>query len=171
MGSKRKVEEISKNEKMEAKAKAKVEKAVVVAVPPENVHKKSRNNHCSAQVVKKARSSSSSGSSSDSDDMKQIVMAAPAKKNEATPATHTPVPAASHDADAELKIFVREVPWKVTEEDVRDYFKSCGTITTCELPLQPDGRSSGTAHVTFSNRKTLTNALKLNGSTWPGTKK
>jgi nucleolin len=40
-----------------------------------------------------------------------------------------------------------------------------------ELPLGPDGRSSGTAYVRFSKRSELEKALELDGQTWPGTER
>ena len=47
------------------------------------------------------------------------------------------------------KIYIRGLPWRATEEEVRDFFASCGEMKSVELPLQDDGRSSGTGEVKF----------------------
>ena len=120
--------------------------------------------------------SDSSDDSSDSD-------APPAKK--ATPAAASatksaPVSAAkavskaeeesSADAGAH-KIYIKGLPWVTHDKELKDFFKVCGKITTVELPLDENGRSSGTAYITFSKRSELEAALELDGQTWPGTER
>ena len=51
---------------------------------------------------------------------------------------------AATDESKKSKIYIRGLPWRATEDEVRDYFASCGTINSVELPLNKDGRSSGT---------------------------
>ena len=63
---------------------------------------------------------------------------------------------------------MKGLPWKATEKEVTNYFKSAGKILSVELPLGEDGRSSGTAFVKFSSRVDLDKALALDGGTWPG---
>jgi RNA recognition motif-containing protein len=41
-------------------------------------------------------------------------------------------------------MFVRGLPWRATEDEVKKYFVTCGAISSLEMPLQDDGRSSGT---------------------------
>ena len=41
-------------------------------------------------------------------------------------------------------MFIRGLPWRATEDEVREYFTTCGEIVSIDLPLQDDGRSSGT---------------------------
>jgi nucleolin len=71
----------------------------------------------------------------------------------------------------EHKIYVKGLPWKATEKEVSDFFKSCGKISKVEIPLDGDGRSSGTAYVFFSKRSELESALELDGQYWPGTER
>ena len=51
---------------------------------------------------------------------------------------------ATTDESKKSKIYIRGLPWRATEDEVRDYFASCGEIKSVELPLNKDGRSSGT---------------------------
>jgi nucleolin len=67
------------------------------------------------------------------------------------------------------KIYVKGLPWTASEEEVREFFQDCGAITSCELPLDENGRSSGTAYVKFSERSELEAALALDGQTWKDT--
>jgi nucleolin len=61
---------------------------------------------------------------------------------------------------------VKGLPWSATEEEVTDFFKECGTITACELPLGDDGRASGTAFVTFDDEAGATKALEHDNATF-----
>ena len=54
---------------------------------------------------------------------------------------------------------------------MRDFFKDCGKMTSVELPMGEDGRSTGTAFVIFTQRKELDKALELDGQYWPGTER
>ena len=69
------------------------------------------------------------------------------------------------------KIYVKGLPWLASEYEVRDFFKSCGTITSVELPIGDDGRSTGTAYVIFAQRSELDSAIALDGQIWPGTER
>jgi len=69
------------------------------------------------------------------------------------------------DDDVNKKVFVMGLPWKATEDDVRQAFESAGTITAVELPLRDDGKASGNAYVHFSTAEEATAALDLDGST------
>lgn len=89
--------------------------------------------------------------------------AKPAAKS--TPAT----PAAA--SSGSFRVYVKGLPWTASEAEVSEFFVSCGTITNCELPLNEEGRSSGTAYVTFSAREELDAAIALDGQLWPGTER
>jgi nucleolin len=124
-------------------------------------------------------SDSDSSSSDDEDEeekpvsKKQQAASTPAsnKKKEsndyATPAATTP--SSSGNGGETYKIYVKGLPWQATEDEVREFFKDCGTITSCETPLDENGRSSGTAYVKFSSRSGIDAALALDGQTWPDT--
>ena len=109
-------------------------------------------------------SSSSSDSSSDSDsddDTKESDVPAaddgvPSKKRKAETVLsndngdkkqHT-----GEEGGENTKIYVRGLPWRATEDEVRDFFTSCGEMKEIELPLQDDGRSSGTGKFLSLNR-------------------
>merc|ERR1712032_963470 len=56
--------------------------------------------------------------------------------------------------ETNLKIYIRGLPWKATEDEVREYFSTCGEIISIEMPIMDDGRSSGTGiypHLKLSN--------------------
>jgi nucleolin len=143
-------------------------------------------------------SSSSSSSSSDSDDFdddeaptkkKAKVESVTKKKvsNDDTEESNVPagVPSSKRKAEAmsesnndteeggggegtETKIYIRGLPWRCTEDEVRDFFASCGEMTTVELPLMDDGRSSGTAIIDFSTPSGAAASLEHNGADFGG---
>lgn len=61
------------------------------------------------------------------------------------------------------KIYLRGLPWDTADDDVKDFFKACGKIVTVEQPKNPDGRSSGTAYVTFDSAAAAAKAIELDG--------
>jgi RNA recognition motif-containing protein len=67
----------------------------------------------------------------------------------------------------EYKIHVEGLPWAATIADVADFFKVAGKPLSVELPLEEDGRSSGTAFLKYSRRSELEAAMAMNGSSWP----
>ena len=59
----------------------------------------------------------------------------------------------SDDVSGEnAKLFIRGLPWKASQDEVHDFFSSCGEIKSIELPLMDDGRSSGTGTYSGSTR-------------------
>jgi nucleolin len=128
------------------------------------------------KVDKTDDDSSSSSSDSDSDDdsdatpdselpeggagkrKQEDVVEPPAKKQ-----------AFSDDTEGSCKIYIRGLPWRATEEEVQDFFKACGSgPKSVELPLQDDGRSSGTAIVDFHDADGAAAAMELNGEDFNG---
>jgi len=129
-----------------------------------------------APAAKKAESSSSSSSGSDDSSSSDEEEEKPVIKNNKTPVkqennynTAAVTPKASNGAGNAFKIYVKGLPWQASEEEVRDFFKDCGEITSCELPLDENGRSSGTAYVKFAERAGVDAALALDGQTWQDT--
>lgn len=69
---------------------------------------------------------------------------------------------------SKLKIYVRGLPWRATEDEVSEYFASCGEIKNVELPLLNDGRSSGTAIIEFGDENGSAAAMEMNGADFGG---
>ena len=71
--------------------------------------------------------------------------------------------------DGMTKVYIRGLPWRAADDQVREFFQSCGSgPKTVELPLQDDGRSSGTAIVDFHDAASAAAALELNGNDFEG---
>jgi RNA recognition motif-containing protein len=83
----------------------------------------------------------------------------PSKKRKAEPITnneesteggdHKRQHVGSTDEEGGVKVYVRGLPWRATEEEVRTFFEACGEIVSVELPLMDDGRSSGSGECIF----------------------
>ncbi|EJK52449.1 hypothetical protein THAOC_28271, partial [Thalassiosira oceanica] len=52
------------------------------------------------------------------------------------------------DSESNCKVYVRGLPWRATEDEIKEYFAECGEIKNVDMPLQDDGRSSGTGEFT-----------------------
>ena len=76
--------------------------------------------------------------------------------------------AVSFESDTTSKVYIRGLPWRAAENEVYDFFAACGPIKSCELPLQDDGRSSGTAIVEFETAGGAAAAIELNGNDFQG---
>ena len=117
--------------------------------------------------------------SESSDEESSVEEAPPAKKTvpivkKAAPEVVAAVVPVYDSASATMglhKIYVKGLPWLASEYEVRDFFKACGNITSVELPMGDDGRSTGTAFVVFAERSELDSAIALDGQIWPGTER
>jgi RNA-binding proteins (RRM domain) len=76
--------------------------------------------------------------------------------------------AAVEDESVNKTMYIRGLPWKTTEDEVRDFFISCGEIEHLELPLQDDGRSSGTAIIKFATVDACEACIQMNGQDFNG---
>merc|ERR1712226_385844 len=76
--------------------------------------------------------------------------------------------AAVEDGNDNLRMYIRGLPWRATEDEVREYFSTCGEITSIEMPIMDDGRSSGTAIIDFKTKEACESCLELNGSDFNG---
>lgn len=117
---------------------------------------------------------SSSSSSDDEDNAMDVEEEAPksaAKKapSGAAKAAHTP--SSNGNNGQEFKAYVKGLPWKASDYEVQDFFKECPDLIKAEVPMGDDGRSSGTAYVSFSSRAGLDAALALDGQYWPETER
>lgn len=75
----------------------------------------------------------------------------------------------SDNREVNTKLYVRGLPWRATQDQVHDYFSKCGSgPKSVELPLQDDGRSSGTAIIEFHDADSAATAMELNGNDFDG---
>ncbi|KAI8981066.1 hypothetical protein BDB01DRAFT_795195 [Pilobolus umbonatus] len=66
-------------------------------------------------------------------------------------------------------IFVGQLDYNATKEDIEEYFKECGNVTDVRLRFDPETRKSrGFAHVDFSTAEEMNAALELDGSEFMG---
>lgn len=66
---------------------------------------------------------------------------------------------------SQLKVYVGNLPYSVTQEDLTDLFSPYGPITEIKLIKDRDtGRSKGFAFVSFENQTSAQSALKLDGT-------
>ena len=49
-----------------------------------------------------------------------------------------------------FKVYISGLQWRAGDDEVQNYFGACVTIIRLELPLQDDGRSSGTVEFILS---------------------
>mmetsp|Transcript_10979 Transcript_10979/g.16486 ORF Transcript_10979/g.16486 Transcript_10979/m.16486 type:complete len:283 (+) Transcript_10979:386-1234(+) len=73
---------------------------------------------------------------------------------------------ANNDDGWDRTVFLQGLPWRANENEVREFLKDCGEIESIELPLDSNGRSSGTAYVTFTELDGYENGLQMNGQTF-----
>jgi len=119
-----------------------------------------------------ADSSSDSDSDSDSDEDEKASKKRKEANDDDEQTSEPPMKKQKDSTESEgppPKLYIRGLPWRADEEQVRDFFKSCGSgPTTIELPLQDDGRSSGTAVVEFKDTASAEAAIELNGADFEG---
>ena len=114
-------------------------------------------------------SSSSDSSDSDSSDSEDEAPKKDNKRKASADAAEAPAakaPAAATTDSNDTKIYVRGLPWVCSEEELRDFMKECGEMTSVELPLQDDGRASGTAFITFADAAGAAACIAKDGATF-----
>ena len=90
---------------------------------------------------------------------------------EAQPAKKARTAADAGEASAETvptKIFVKNLPWKVTEADLQKSFEECGKVTSIRLPTNEDGTMKGFGFIEFASADAATKALEFNGQDYQG---
>jgi nucleolin len=60
--------------------------------------------------------------------------------------------------------FVRNLPFQISQNDIEDFFSSCGTIENINVLKDRDGRSKGICFVKFSSKGALDKAIAKSGS-------
>ena len=69
----------------------------------------------------------------------------------------------------ENKVYVGNLPYSTTEEELQELFSSCGEVQRAQLITDRDtGRSKGFAFVTFATKEALDSALERNGEELSG---
>lgn len=59
-------------------------------------------------------------------------------------------------------IFVGNLSFKSTSEDLKDFFSTCGKVIEARVAAN-EGKSKGFGHVEFEDRSGVENALKISG--------
>jgi RNA recognition motif-containing protein len=72
--------------------------------------------------------------------------------------------------DDENKVFVGNLSFRVSEDEVREFFATCGEVSECVIPLsKEDNRPRGFAFVTYANAESADKAIKeLDGQEFSG---
>ena len=122
------------------------------------------------KVAAKEESSDDEDEDDDEEEEEPVKVTKPAASAKPAAAVAAPAPGPSGEIGAH-KAYVKGLPWKATEKEITDFFKATGKPTKVELPLDGDGRSTGTAYVFFAKRAELDAALELDGQYWPGTER
>ncbi len=64
-----------------------------------------------------------------------------------------------------LQLWVENLPWDLTEEDLMSYFTPVGPVDACDVQRRADGKSRGTAVVRYTSAEHATRAIEsLDGS-------
>ncbi len=67
------------------------------------------------------------------------------------------------------RLFVRNLPFAATEEEVKEIFMAYGTIIECHIPIDDTNRNKGYAFIKFTTSTSATNArTQLDGSSFQG---
>ncbi|KAG8384038.1 hypothetical protein BUALT_Bualt04G0076500 [Buddleja alternifolia] len=73
------------------------------------------------------------------------------------------------DVELSSRVYVGGIPYYSTEDDIRSYFESCGSITAVDCMTFPDtGKFRGIAMITFKTDAAAKRALTLDGSDMGG---
>ncbi len=67
-----------------------------------------------------------------------------------------------------LRIYVGNLPYQATEEDVKKYFASAGEVTEVTIPRNDRGQSKGFGFVSFAERAGVDAALAMDGQQMDG---
>lgn len=70
-----------------------------------------------------------------------------------------PAPVPREESSSGQQVWVENLPWTTTSEELAAYFKQCGTVEHCEINTERSGRSRGTAVVRFSDSKGADEAI------------
>jgi len=68
----------------------------------------------------------------------------------------------------EFGIFVGNISYKCTENDLKKFFKDCGKVVDVRIAKKPDGKLKGFAHVDFETKEGMEKAVEKNGKELQG---
>ena len=66
-------------------------------------------------------------------------------------------------ANGSKTIFMRNLPWSATEDDIRSFLADAGPIYQVRLAVDYDGRPKGFGHVEFESVEGAATAIQLSG--------
>lgn len=67
------------------------------------------------------------------------------------------------------RLFIRNLPFSATEEEIKDSFSGYGNIIECHIPVDDTNRNKGYAFIKFSSNDEASNALRnLDGTPFQG---
>lgn len=97
------------------------------------------------------------------DEAKAIPSLAASSKGASTASTSS-----SNQFNNDRTVYIEGLPYNASEDDIREFFSSVGSIVAVRLPRWHDsGRLRGYGHVEFEDRTQATKALELDGETSP----
>jgi RNA recognition motif-containing protein len=68
----------------------------------------------------------------------------------------------------DLTVFVRGLPFKVSEDIVKKDFAECGEILSINMPMNDDGRPRGIAFIKYASKAGVEGALAFDGTDYGG---
>ena len=68
-----------------------------------------------------------------------------------------------------MKVFVGNLDYNVTEDEVKDFFQGCGDISEVKLIKDYEtGRFKGFGFISFDSNESMQNAIQKNGEDFKG---
>jgi len=76
-------------------------------------------------------------------------------------------PTYEEDDESKREVYVSNLSFKATKEDIEGFFKNCGEVEAVTIPkLYTSGRPKGFAFVRFKDSKSRTKAIDMDGETF-----
>lgn len=144
------------HKKWESEDESEQENDQLIQKPAISTTKLSKNNVSKNQVSSESEDLSEDYSTSESSDQESDQESDISKepKHQTTNATN----------DQDTTIFIGNLAWDAKEQDIIDFFKSCGSILQVRMIIdKKTGRSRGIAYVEFENADSVDSALQKKG--------
>merc|ERR1711879_820554 len=68
----------------------------------------------------------------------------------------------------ENTVFIRGLPWSISEDTLRKDFSECGEIEKLTLPLNEEGRPKGISFIKYKSQQGVDAALKFDSTEYGG---